>query len=96
MSERQMDTTDVIMKPLVTEKATGEIEEGRYTFQVNRRATKRDVKRAVETLYGVTVEGVQTQLRKGRRRRLRYGWVVEKPSKKATVRLKEGQTIELF
>lgn len=89
-------STHIIKKPLLTEKATSEMEVNRYTFEVDRTATKTDVKKAVELIYGVHVESVQTQLRKGSRRRLRYGWVMSKPSKKATVRIREGETIELF
>jgi large subunit ribosomal protein L23 len=92
-----MDATYVIKKPLLTEKSTFAMnEEGRYSFLVDRRASKDEIKRAVESLYGVKVVGVTTQVRKGRERRLKYGWVTEKVSKKATVRLAEGQTIELF
>jgi large subunit ribosomal protein L23 len=92
-----MDATYVVKKPLLTEKSTFAMnEEGRYTFLVDRGASKDEIKRAVESLYGVKVVGVTTQTRKGRERRLRYGWVTERVTKKATVRLAEGQTIELF
>lgn len=92
-----MDATYVIKKPLLTEKSTFAMnEEGRYTFLVDRGASKDDIRRAVESLYAVKVVGVTTQTRKGRERRLKYGWVTEKVTKKATVRLAEGQTIELF
>ncbi|MCC7390043.1 MAG: 50S ribosomal protein L23 [Phycisphaerales bacterium] len=92
-----MDATYVIKKPILTEKSTTAMnEEGRYSFLVDRRASKTEIKSAVESIYGVKVVGVTTQVRKGRERRLRYGWVTEKVTKKATVRLAEGQTIELF
>lgn len=91
-----MEPTQVIKKPILTEKSTHSMEEGRYTFLVDRRATKDDVKASVETIYGVKVVGVTTQMRKGKNRRLRYGWVKEGMTKKATVRLAEGQAIELF
>ncbi len=92
-----MDATYVIKKPLLTEKSTFAMnEEARYTFLVDCGASKDEIKRAVESLYGVKVVGVTTQNRKGRERRLKYGWVTEKVTKKATVRLAEGQTIELF
>jgi large subunit ribosomal protein L23 len=92
-----MDATYVIKKPMLTEKSTFAMnEEGRYSFLVDRRASKDEIKRAVESLYGVKVVGVTTQNRKGKERRLKYGWVTEKVTKKATVRLAEGQTIELF
>ncbi|MBK7404473.1 MAG: 50S ribosomal protein L23 [Phycisphaerales bacterium] len=92
-----MDATYVVKRPMLTEKSTFAMnEEGRYTFLVDRTASKDEIRRAVETLYGVKVVGVTTQVRKGKERRLKYGWVTEKLSKKAVVKLAEGQTIELF
>jgi len=92
-----MLATDVIKKPILTEKSTFDMNErNRYTFEVDRRATKTDIKDAVESLYNVKVDGVATQVRKGKARRMRYGYVQEASTKKATVRLAEGQSIELF
>lgn len=87
----------VIRRPVLTEKSTAAMNDlGRYTFEVDRRATKTDVKQAVESLYGVTVVGVETRTLKGKLRRMRYGYVHEGLKKTAVVRLKEGQAIELF
>lgn len=87
----------VIKQPILTEKSTFAMNErGQYTFLVDKRATKDQIKKAVEELYKVKVVGVNTQVRKGKQRRLRYGLVVEPTTKKAVVRLAEGQTIELF
>lgn len=92
-----MDAIYVIKKPLISEKATfGMNEEKRYTFLVDRTATKDDIKAAVEQLYKVRVIGVNTQVRKGKQRRLRYGVVVEPTTKKAVVRLHAEDQIELF
>jgi len=92
-----MEALYVIKKPLLTEKNTYAMnEQGRYSFLVDRRASKTEIKSAVESLYGVKVAGVNTQVRKGRTRRLKYGPVEEPQTKKATVRLQEGQKIELF
>lgn len=92
-----MQLAYVLKKPLVTEKSTFDMEErNRYAFEVDRRATKADIRRAVETVYGVKVEDVSTQRRKGGARRLRYGWVNEAVTKKAIVRLREGDSIDLF
>lgn len=87
----------VIRRPVLTEKSTfGMNERRQYTFEVDRRATKQDIRRAVETLYRVRVLSVNTMVRKGGRRRLRYG-VVEAPTiKRAIVRLHPEDTIELF
>lgn len=92
-----MDATYIIKKPLLTEKSTHAMnEDGKYTFIVDRLARKDDIKRAVEQLYKVKVVRVWTQNRKGKERRMRYGYITEQTSKKATVRLKDGQVIELF
>ncbi len=86
----------IIRKPLLTEKSTLGMEEGQYVFEVDRRASKTDIKDAVERAYGVSVTGVNTQLRKGKSKRTKFGYVMEGKTKKATVRVKEGQVIELF
>lgn len=87
----------ILRKPLLTEKSTQAMEAGNvYTFEVDRRATKTDIKNAVETAFKVTVEKVNTQNRKGGSRRFRYGTVEAGQWKRATVRIAEGQTIELF
>ncbi|MEO1583612.1 MAG: 50S ribosomal protein L23 [Planctomycetota bacterium] len=91
-----MDAAYVVKKPIVTEKSTAAMEEGRYTFEVDRRATKDDIRLAVEQLYGVKVDAVATQVRKGKVRRYRYGYATEASTKKATVKLAEGSAIELF
>ncbi|MBL8760904.1 MAG: 50S ribosomal protein L23 [Phycisphaerae bacterium] len=92
-----MDAIYVIKKPLISEKATfGMNEEKRYTFLVDRTADKDEIKAAVEQLYKVRVVGVNTQVRKGKQRRLKYGLVVEPTTKKAVVRLHPEDQIELF
>lgn len=91
------DPIYIIRKPVLTEKSTEAMNElGRYTFEVDRRATKSDIKGAIESLYGVHVEGVQTRTLKGKVRRLKYGYVRESLKKTATVRLRDGEVIELF
>lgn len=92
-----MHSTHVLKKPIVTEKGTYAMNEfNRYTFQVDPRATKDQIRKAVEDLYKVKVEKVNTQTRKGKFRRFRYGLTQESTVKLASVRLKEGDTIELF
>ena len=92
-----MDPVDVLRKPLLTEKTTEAMQDANvYAFEVDRRATKTDIKAAVEQAFGVTVEKVNTSLRKGKVRRLKYGWVQEKKTKHAMVRVKDGDVIELF
>ena len=87
---------DVIRRPLITEKATRAIELNQYTFEVDHRAAKPDIKAAVEQLFDVKV--VQVNIvkvqakpkRRGAIRGIRPGW------KKAVVQLQPGQTIEFF
>jgi large subunit ribosomal protein L23 len=87
----------IIKRPVLTEKSTFAMNErAQYSFLVDPRATKDDIKRAVEELYKVKVVGVNTQNRKGKHRRLKFGLTIEPTTKKATVKLAEGQTIELF
>jgi Ribosomal protein L23 len=92
-----MEPIYVLKRPLLTEKSTAAMNEANvYSFEVDRRASKTDVKNAVEQAYGVKVEKVNTIRQKGQRRRMRYGYVTEKAWKKAIVRVREGDVIELF
>lgn len=92
-----MHDIHVIKRPILTEKSTFAMNEQRkYSFLVAREASKDQIKEAVQRLYKVNVTGVNTQNRKGKNRRLRYGMVVEPTTKKATVTLREGDVIELF
>ncbi len=61
---------EVIIKPIVTEKSNDEIQLGKYTFKVNKKATKVDVKRACEKLFNVKVLNVNTILVKGKEKRV--------------------------
>lgn len=92
-----MQPTDVIKRPLVTEKGTFAMnEQNRYSFEVDTRASKTDIKSAIETIYKVKVQKVNTQVHKGKFRRLKYGLTQMPTTKTAVVRLVEGSAIELF
>ena len=92
-----MEATFVIRKPLVTEKTTfTSTEFNRYAFEVDSRADKRQIKRAVEELYGVRVMSVATQNRKGQMRRNRYGHWRTKDVRRAIVKIHADDRIELF
>lgn len=92
-----MEAHYVIKRPVVTEKGTWAAnEQNRYMFEVDPKATKTAIKSAVESLYKVKVEKVNTQVRKGVQRRVKYGMILTPTIKTALVRLKEGNTIELF
>jgi len=86
-----------IKRPLVTEKGTFAMnEQNRYTFEVDPRADKNEIKASIEALYKVKVEKVNTLTRRGKFRRMKYGMTQTPSTKTAIVRLKEGSTIELF
>lgn len=91
----------VIIKPIVTEKATNLTEKlGRYAFKVERNANKIEIKKAVEAAYGVTVVAVNTEivLGKSKSRYTKAGLISGKASdyKKAVVTLKEGDSIDFY
>ncbi|MFP2927168.1 50S ribosomal protein L23 [Pyxidicoccus sp. 3LG] len=92
-----MNLTDVIKGPLITEKLDKAREKFRqYSFIVDRKATKHDVARAVETLFKVTVEGVRTNVVRGKVKRVGRS-IGKRPNfKKAVVTLKQGDSIDLF
>lgn len=92
----------IIKKPLITEKATLKSEElNMFTFIVDHRANKIEIKNAVERMYGVTVESVRTMNYGGGKASVKFTnkGVVEqrdKRFKKAIVTVAEGETIDLF
>jgi large subunit ribosomal protein L23 len=92
-----MESIYVIRRPLLTEKSTfGMNELNQYSFEVDRRATKADIKKAVEDLYKVHVVSVNTQVRKGLVRRIKQGYTQTPEIKRAMVRLRAGEVIELL
>lgn len=92
-----MINTDVIKGPLITEKLDKAREKFRqYSFIVDRKATKHDVARAVEELFKVQVEGVRTNVARGKVKRVGRSMGKRPNYKKAIVTLREGDKIELF
>ncbi|APD48302.1 50S ribosomal protein L23 [Synechococcus sp. CS-602] len=87
---------DVIRRPLITEKATRGLELNQYTFEVDPRAAKPDIKAAVEELFSVKVIGVSTMNPPRRSRRIGRFAGKRAQVKKAVVRLAEGNAIQLF
>ena len=90
------DLADLILKPIVTEKATRQMEENKYVFDVLPKATKPQIKAAIESLFDVSVTSVNTlKLPRKKRRVGRYiGYKAQ--YKRAIVTLKEGDSITLF
>ena len=87
---------DVIRRPLITEKATRGLENNQYTFEVDPRAAKPDIKAAIEKLFDVQVIGISTMNPPRRSRRVGRFSGKRSQIKKAVVRLAEGNTIQLF
>jgi large subunit ribosomal protein L23 len=89
------DPRDILIAPVVSEKSYGLLDEGKYTFIVDPRANKTEIKIAVERVFGVKVDSVNTLNRSGKTRRTRFGIGKRKDTKRAIVTLKEG-TIDIF
>ncbi|OIV39204.1 50S ribosomal protein L23 [Mangrovactinospora gilvigrisea] len=90
------DPRDVLLKPVISEKSYALIDEGKYTFLVDTRANKTQVRQAVEAVFGVKVAGVNTINRQGKRKRTRTGYGKRKDTKRAIVTLAPGETIDIF
>ena len=63
---------EIIVRPVITEKSNDEMQAGKYTFEVNKKATKVDIANAVEKLFEVKVLNVNTMIVKGKTKRVRY------------------------
>lgn len=93
----QLQPHQVILRPLITEKGTHQFtRHNAYPFEINLRATKEQVKAAVEELFGVRVLKVRTQMRLGKKRRFRFRTGKLSNWKKAIVTLHEEDRIEFF
>jgi large subunit ribosomal protein L23 len=92
----EKDPRDVVIAPVVSEKSYGLIDEGKYTFLVEPKATKSEIKYAVEKIFAVRVASVNTINRPGKRKRTRFGWGSRNDTKRAIITLKEGFNIDIF
>lgn len=86
---------DVIISPVITEKATLAAEANQVVFNVARDSSKTEIKKAVEGLFGVKVTAVNTTLRKGKVKRFRGRLGKQSDKKLAFVTLAEGQSIDV-
>ena len=86
---------DVIVSPVITEKATLAAENDAIVFNVSKQATKIEIKEAVEALFSVKVRSVNTLVRKGKLKRFRGRLGRQSDVKKAYVRLEDGQSIDV-
>lgn len=90
------DPRDVLIKPVVSEKSYGLLDENKYTFIVRPDSNKIQIRQAVEKIFGVKVTGVNTLNRSGKRKRTRAGYGKRADSKRAIVTLAEGERIDIF
>ncbi|MGH8946631.1 MAG: 50S ribosomal protein L23 [Acidimicrobiia bacterium] len=88
---------DIILAPVVSEKSYQLIEDNNtYTFEVDPRASKEQIRHAIEQVFGVSVLRVNTMNRRGKRKRYGYKMGRRKDVKRAVVTLAEGDSIDLF
>jgi large subunit ribosomal protein L23 len=90
------DPRDIIYRPVISEKTYGLLDENKYTFEVDKRANKTQIRQAIEEIFDVRVTSVNTLNRQGKRKR--RGLIVGKrpDTKRAIVTVAEGDEIELF
>ena len=95
MSATYKDPRDVILSPVVSEKSYSLIDDGKYTFVVDPRANKTEIKLAIEKIFNVKVASINTLNKKGKTRRTKFGTGKRKDTKRAIVSLKSG-SIDIF
>ncbi|GAB2979771.1 MULTISPECIES: 50S ribosomal protein L23 [Frigoribacterium] len=95
MSGYGKDPRDVIIAPVVSEKSYSLIDQGKYTFLVDPRSNKTEIKLAIEKIFDVKVDSINTLNRTGKTRRTRFGTGKRKDTKRAIVTLKSG-SIDIF
>ncbi|MEU6266941.1 50S ribosomal protein L23 [Saccharopolyspora sp. NPDC003752] len=91
------DPRDIILAPVISEKSYGLLEQSQYTFLVDPRSNKTEIKIAIEKIFDVKVTSVNTINRNGKRKRSRTGFGKRKDTKRAIVTLSpESKPIEIF
>ncbi|MCB0933050.1 MAG: 50S ribosomal protein L23 [Mycobacterium sp.] len=91
------DPRDIILAPVISEKSYGLLEDNVYTFIVHPDSNKTQIKIAIEKIFAVKVDSVNTANRPGKRKRTRYGYGRRKATKRAIVTLAEGsKPIDIF
>jgi len=91
------DPRDIVLAPVVSEKSYDLIDAAHtYTFEVSPRASKSEIKRAVESIFKVTVVAVNTMNRKGKTKRTGYRMGTRSDVKRALVTLAESDSIDIF
>jgi large subunit ribosomal protein L23 len=90
------DPRDIIIAPVISEKSYSALDQNWYTFLVHPDANKTQIKIAIQQIFNVRVLAVNTANREGKRTRTRTGWGKRKNTKRAMVKLAEGDRIEAF
>jgi large subunit ribosomal protein L23 len=90
------DPREILLKPVVSEKAFSLLNQNKYTFLVDPRSNKTEIKIAVEKVFGVKVLSVNTMNRPGKRKRIKVGFGKRSDTKRAIVQLAAGESIEIF
>ena len=93
---RIVDPRDILISPVVSEKAYGLLDQNKYTFIVSPDANKTQIKIAVEEVFGVKVTSVNTMNREGKRVRTRSGFGRKAATKRAIVSVAAGDRIDIF
>ena len=93
---RIADPRDILISPVVSEKAYSLLDQNKYTFIVSPDANKTQIKIAVEQVFGVKVTAVNTANRQGKRVRTRFGVGKRADSKRAIVSVAAGDRIDIF
>ena len=96
MSSTKQSPRDVILAPVVSEKSYSLLDANSYTFIVHPEANKVEIRKAVETIWGVRVLSVKTMNRKGKSKRFRFTTGKRPDTKRAIVKLADGDSIEIF
>jgi large subunit ribosomal protein L23 len=93
-----MQSFKVILKPIISEKALKEADNGEYTFEVDRRASKEEIIKAIKKVFEVDVKTVKTRITKNRSKRMLRSRqrTFLGPIKKATVKLAKDQKIDIY
>jgi large subunit ribosomal protein L23 len=90
------DPRDIIVAPVISEKSYGLLDQNWYTFLVHPDANKTQIKIAIQQIFNVRVLTVNTANREGKRKRTRTGFGQRKATRRAMVKLAEGDRIEAF
>jgi large subunit ribosomal protein L23 len=90
------EAREIIRSPVISEKSYADAERGKYTFVVKANATKPEIRRAVEEIWGVRVDAVNTISRRGKKVRRRFVTGKRSDTRRAIVTLHAGEKIEMF